>query len=275
MADGTNTKRTFIGFLVIVYLFFLGWFAKLYLTGQTEGTENFLTNLYGIIPLAGGLYGLSVAKHWGGLKSSVGRAVTFLSLGLVTWGVGIFIWLFYNLVLQVEVPYPSLADAAFILSWPLWGIGAIYLSQATGAKFAVRRMGGKVALLIVPLIVIISSYYFLVTVARGGTFEIAEEGLQIFFDLAYPIGDVVILTLATLIYGLSYKYFGGRYRSAIYLILAAFAFNYLADFTFSFTTTTETYYNGSLPDVFFATTMFVFALGVALLDVRGVSTQTT
>jgi fucose 4-O-acetylase-like acetyltransferase len=208
----------------------------------------------------------------------VGKAVLLFSLGLITWGIGIGIWLLYNFILQVEIPYPSLADAAFIISWPLWGAGAIYLSRATGAQYGLRKRDGKAILLIVPIIIIALSYYFLVVLARGGTFELAEDGLTIFFDLAYPIGDVIILTLATLIYGLSYRYFGGAYRSAIYLILGAFVLNYFADFTFSYTTATETYYNGSLADVLFATTMFIFSLGIALLDphvVRGKSPTAT
>ena len=69
-----------------------------------------------------------------------------------------------------------------------------------------------------------------------------------------------------LVYGLSYKYFGGKYRYAIYLILLAFAFNYLADFTFSYTTTIESYYNGSLADALFATTMFTLSAGIAMLN---------
>lgn len=263
------SRRAFIFFLSAAYIFFLGWFFKLYMTGQTEGSENLLTNFYGIIPLAGGLYGLSLARYWGWWTSAVGRAMICLSLGLVTWGIGILIWIFYNFVLKVEVPYPSWADAAFIISWPLWGFGAAYLSRATGAQFGLRKLGGKINLFLVPLAIIALSYYFLVVVARGGTLvELSGEGFKIFFDLAYPIGDVVILTLATLIYGLSYRYFGGKYRQAIYLILAAFILNYLADFTFSYTTTIETYYNGSLADVLFATTMFVFSLGIALLDPR-------
>lgn len=271
------SRRVFISILTIVYLFFLGWFLKLYLLSQTDGTENLLTNFYGLIPLLGGIYGLFISRLWGGMKSSVGRGIVFLSLGLITWGIGISIWIYYNFILQVEVPYPSWADAAFILSWPLWGIGMVSLSKATGARFGMQKTTGKLFLLLAPVIVIIFSYYFLVTIARGGSFEIADNLFTVFFDLAYPIGDVVILTLATLIYGLSYRYFGGRYRYAIYLILFAFILNYLADFTFSYTTTTESYYNGSLADVLFASTMYVFSVGLAFFDTRKdirTSTQT-
>jgi hypothetical protein len=58
------------------------------------------------------------------------------------------------------------------------------------------------------------------------------------------------------------------YKAAIYLILGAFVANYFADFTFSYTTSLGTYYNGSLADILFATTMFIFGAGIALLDPR-------
>ena len=268
MFDSSNLRKIFIVFLSLAYVFFIGWFFKLWLKDQTDTIENLWTNFYGLIPLLGGIWGLVISSHWGGMKSAVGRSIVFLSLGLITWGIGMVIWIFYNLVLNVEIPYPSWADAAFILSWPLWGIGAVYLSKATGAQFGIRKKAGKLMLLFVPLIVIIFSYYFLVIVARNGVLIPSIEGyLKLFFDLTYPIGDVVILTLAVLIYGLSYKYLGGKYRYPVYLILSAFILNYFADFTFSYTTTIETYYNGSLADILFVTTMYVFSLGIALLDV--------
>jgi diguanylate cyclase len=260
-------QKEFLTVLGTLYVLFIAWFALIYLTGTTTDSVNLYSNAYGIIPLLSGLYGLSLAHRWGGLKSSVGKAMSFLSLGLITWGIGMAIWLYYNLILNVEIPYPSLADAAFILSWPLWGIGAVFLSTATGAKFGARGKG-MAMLFAIPLAVIASSYYFLVTVARQGIISTYEDGFKTFFDLAYPVGDVVILSIALLIIGLSYKYFGGMYKAAIYLILAAFVVNYFADFTFSYMTSLGTYYNGSLADILFATTMFVFGAGIALLDPR-------
>ncbi len=240
----------------------------IYKTGNTENQTNLYSNAYGIIPLLGGLYGLIVAEHWGGMRSKVGKAVILLSLGMITWGIGIAIWLYYNLILGVDVPYPSWADASFIVSWPLWGIGAAFLSIASGAKFGIRKTAGRIMLFVVPILVIAFSYYFLVTIARQGIVSSYEGSLKTFFDLAYPIGDIVILTIALLIFGLSYKYFGGVYKKAIYFILLAFVVNYFADFTFSYTTSLETYYNGSLADGLFVVTMTILGTGIALLDPR-------
>src|SRR5947209_2687677 len=86
--------------------------------------------LYTFIPFLGGILGLRKAEAWGLFKSSMGKSVFFLSLGLLTWALGEFIWSYYNFFLNAQVPYPSWADASFILSWPLWTIGIIFLGRA-------------------------------------------------------------------------------------------------------------------------------------------------
>src|SRR6185436_12711456 len=117
----SGLRKTFLSIVCILGLFFLRWFLWIYIKDTSEDPINLYSNLYGVIPLIGGIYGLFLSRHWGGWNSKVGRAVMLLSLGLITWGIGIVIWLYYNIIMHVEVPYPSLADAAFILSWPLWG----------------------------------------------------------------------------------------------------------------------------------------------------------
>lgn len=236
-----------------------------------QSRSSLFNNLYGVlflgfIPLVGGINGLTVAKHWGSFQSAVGRAIIFLSLGLISWGFGTYIFSgVYNFLLHVEVPYPSLADVGYIISLPLWAIGIIQLSRATGAKYGLRSSKGKVLSFLVPALVIALSYYLLVVVARGGSIDFSDPAiLKLFFDLAYPIGDVVILTLATSVYALSYNYFGGLYKKVIYTILLGFVLMYLADFSFSYSTTLNTFYPADWVDLLFTTAMFVLSVGVAM-----------
>lgn len=254
-----------IGFL---YLVALVWWVVIFLTGAKDTLQNYLFGvLLAVVPLVGGVFAVTRSRVWGLFASSMGRAVFFLGLGLITWAVGTLIFAYYNLAQSVEVPYPSLADAAYIISWPLWAIGIINLSRATGARYGIRQSSGKELLLVIPLVVILASYYLLVVVARGG-FDFSEStAFKAFFDLAYPIGDVIILALATLVYGLSVNYFGGKFKTAIYFILAGFVLNYISDFAFSYTTTLETFYVASWVDLLFLTTMSVLSLGATSLDV--------
>lgn len=264
-------NRSVLKILILLYLVAFGWWLFLFFKSQTDGLGN---NLYGVIlgviPFIGGIYGVIVSKKWGLLESALGKATLFLSLGNMSWGIGTFIYsVYYNFIRNVDIPYPSLADAAYILSLPLWAIGMFQLSKATGAKYGIKESSGKSILFILPLLVVLGSYYLLVIVARGGSIDISNSGLlKIFFDFAYPIGDVLILTLSILLYGLSYNYFGGKFKSAIYCILAGFVVLYIADFLFSYTTTLGTFYSGSWIDFLFVTAMFLLALGVNAIDSR-------
>lgn len=220
-----------------------------------------------LVPFLGSLYGLKNASAWGGFKSAVGKSVVFLSLGTLTWSLGMLAWNYYIFLAQVEVPYPSLADAFFILSWPLWTLGVIFLSKATGVKFALRAAKGKAALFFVPLLAIIASYYLLVVVARGGVLDLeGVSGWKLFFDLFYPIGTAVILALALTFFSLSMDFLGGIYKKPITILILGFLANYFADFTFSLTTTKETYFNGHFVDILFLTAMFFLSLSLSLMS---------
>lgn len=216
----------------------------------------------------GGLFGIHTAKHWSGFKSHVGQAIMFISLGLLAWGLGQVAWTYYNFALSVDAPYPSWADAGYIIAVPFWALGVYKLSKATGAKYGLRRNWGKVALVVVPALSIILSYYLLVTVARGGVVKGSnnENFAKLFFDFAYPLGDVIIITLALTIVGLSWKYMGGRFKKPILFILAGFVLMYCADFSFSYTTTKSTFYSGDWVDLLFSTVMVVLSVGIVLLD---------
>lgn len=256
-------------------VFLFGFYVALYvwwLTISFSGLKDSLFNLafafaYGLIPIFGGAFGLQEAKKWGMGKSEIGKALIFLSSGLISWGIGEMIWSYYNLVLHIEVPYPSWADASFIISWPLWTIGVIHLSSATGAKFGLRSKDGKALLFLIPLIVIVVSYYLLIQVARQGVFELEGDFLKIFFDLAYPLWDVAILTVALLVYGLSRNFLGGKFKWAVIITFLGFVVNYFADMSFSYTTTVGTHYNGNWVDLLFTTAMFLLSFGITSFNI--------
>ncbi len=258
-----NGAKIILGIFIVM----IGWWLFINIRGLQNTTENYLYGaLLGILPVVGGILGLLNAKRWGNFKSAMGRTVFFLSLGLLTWGIGTLIFAYYNIYLNVAVPYPSLADASYIISWVFWAIGMIDLSKATGVKFKLRRVAGRAMLFIIPIVTIIISYYALIVVARQGVIDFSGGALTTFFDLAYPIGDVVILTIALLIYGLSFNYLGGFFKWPIIIILSGFVLNYLGDFFFVYTTTITTYFVANWVDLLYTLAFFTLSFGAALLD---------
>lgn len=229
-----------------------------------------------VIPLAGGLLGLKSAFNWGGVKSIMGRSCLFLSLGLIAWGSGMIAWNYYIFFTTIEVPYPSLADAGFAIGLVFFVMGIWSLSKAVGVRFALRTRGGKMVLLLVPVFMVLVSVYLLVYIARGGVLIDTSGGyLKLFFDLLYPLGDVLILTITSSIYLLSMKFLGGKYKMPILMLFFGFLMFYISDFMFSYTTTQETYFNGHLVDFLFTTTMFILSISLTILNPAFLNSEKT
>jgi hypothetical protein len=248
------------------YLVVVVYWAVVYFAGLRDTQISYIYQLvFGLIPLLGGISGLVTAGKWGGLKSKLGRSLFFISCGLVSWGLGQMVWSYYTITGIDDIPYPSFADLGYILAVPFWLIGMVNLSKATGAKFGLKKVGVKVLAVLLPLVVAAISYYLLVIVARGGTLLADGDTSTIaktVLDISYPMGDVLILTASLLVFGLSAGYLGGRYKSSIYALLLGFIVMYFADFSFSYTTNAETYYNGHWVDLLFPTAMALMAFGV-------------
>jgi hypothetical protein len=243
----------------------VAFWLTLLLTHTKDGDWNYLYSfLFGLVPLVGGLTGMFKAQLWGGLKSALGKAIFFISTGLFLWGMGETIWSYYNFIKHVPAPYPSIADIGFAPSIFFWIIGTYFLSKATGAFFALRKThAAKIVVVLLPLLLLVPSYYVQITLARDGTLVPDNEPfLKTIFDIAYPFGDFLALTFAAVVAMLSYKYFGGFYRSAVISILAGLGIMYVADSVFSYTTTKGTYYNANWGDMLLTLGLFFLTYGV-------------
>ncbi len=259
-----NPRNSFLlGYQFVMFIFWLG----IQMSSITDLKINLMWGMaINFIPLFGGLFGLYTAGQWGGIRSSVGKGIIFLSFGNLSWSAGNFIWSYYNFFLSSDIPYPSLADLGYVGALPLWIAGILLLSKATGVRFGLRKIKGRIMLVLLPIIAAIFSYYFLFVVARESSIDWQEGMLKLFFDLAYPIGDWIILTVAFLVWGLSLNYLGGRYKWPVLITLFGFVLMFCADFSFSYTTTIETYFNGSLSDLLFTMALFTIGFGISSLD---------
>jgi len=257
-------QKLLSGYLVFLILYWI----ILQFSQETTSIYNYLYSfLFSLVPLIGGFWGMFKSRVWGGLKSSVGRAVFFISLGLFAWGIGSMGWSYYNLFLKIAAPYPSWADLGFASSIFFYGLGAIFLSRATGAKFGLRNIYAKIFTVIMPVIVFAVSYYVLVIVARAGVLvPEGETPLKTVLDIAYPLGDFFSLAIAIVVSGLSFKYLGGRYVKDIIAILMGLGVMFIADSIFSYTTTLGTFYNGNFGDLILTLGLFLLTFGVLGLD---------
>lgn len=263
----SKTSRSSV-LVLLWYLVAVLWWLVLTTTGSQEQTANYLFGLFviGGTPVAGGLFGLYRSWRWGFPKSWLGRTMFFLSLGLIAWGCGALMYSYNNFFLGVEAPYPSLADFAYLASYPFWALGVVHLLRVTGASISLKNFFGKIQLLIIPIVAVAISYYLLIIVARGGVLDLTGDFSKIVVDIAYPFSDIVMVTLTTLVLSLSFRTLGGRFRVPIFTLLAGFLINYAADFAFGWQTTLGTWYVGNWVDLLFATSMTLLVLGISGLN---------
>lgn len=233
-------------------------------SGSKDGFYNYLYSfLFGLTPLIGGLIAIKGSNIWGGFKSSVGKAVLLIGIGIFLWGFGETIWSYYNFFLGIPAPYPSIADIGFAPSIFFYSLGTIYLSKVTGASFAIRSTAAKLVVFLSLLVVALVSYYVLVVIARNGVIiPEGEEGLKIILDILYPLGSFIGLSVSLIICGLSFKWLGGGHVVDILAILSGLAVMFIADSVFSYTTTVGTFYNGNAGDLILTLGTFLLTFGV-------------
>ena len=255
-------------------LFFVGlvvFWAVIQFKGSKDGNLNFTYSfLFGLVPLLGGLVGMVRSRVWGGLKSALGRAVFYVSLGLVLWGIGESIWSYYNFFRDVAAPYPSWADLGFAPSIFFWVLGAGSLARASGAWLRLKRSHFAKLYAVIAIVALTAlSYWLLIRVARGNVLVPAgETALKTLLDIVYPLGDFLAAIFAFIVFTLSFKYLGGLYRTAIAALLLGLGTMYVADFVFSYTTTVGTYYNADWGDLLLSTGLFLLTFGVLGLSTK-------
>jgi len=139
-----------------------------------------------LVPLVAGVACLSAAR-----RSPNGRVAWGLTgVGVVSWGLGQAVWSYYEVGRGIEVPFPSLADAGFLLFPVLASVGVALYHGASRRRRSLTSAILEAALLISSLFTV--SWFLLLQelVADG---DVGAFGFWL--SLAYPVGDVVLVTM--------------------------------------------------------------------------------
>lgn len=244
---------------IAFFVLFTIWWLILFYFGFKDISKNyFFAATYGIVSLLGGIWGLQLSKKWGGRKSTIGKAIIMLSLGLLAEEFGQIIFSYYNIFLKVDIPYPSIADLAFFSNIPFYVVGIILLGTAAGIKFSLKKFSSKLQLILFPVIGLSLSYYFFL---KGYTFDWSQP-LKIFLDFGYPLGQALYISLAILVYSLSSKLLGGIMKMPIIFIIVGFITQYIADYNFLSQNSKHTWVNGEYGDYLYLIAYFIMSLGI-------------
>ncbi len=229
--------------------------------GESGSRELLWAACYQSLALWGGIWGIIIARAWGGTKSVMGRAILAFALGLLFENIGQTVFSYYNLFLNVEVPYPSLADIGFFGSIPFYIYGAAMIGKASGVTISLRSFGNKLQAAIVPLVMLGLSYFFFLS-----TYEFDwSDPLRVFLDFGYPLGQATYVSFALLVYLLTKKTLGGVMKNRVLFILIALIVQYCADYNFLSQAYAGSWRNGGYGDAIYMLAYFVMAVGLIRL----------
>jgi hypothetical protein len=207
----------FPGLSVLLWAFFTLWFYYIYHNQYKTGLINDLSNLYLLIPLIGGLYGLyhlSEPRESQGWGRSVWRAsmrfIGFFKLsnriyrtyrlapwlfccGLLLWAVGCAIGIYYNVFHDEKNPYAFVGDIFFALCFICWCVGIVSFYERAG-KNVINEANTTIAILVALWSALVTILYLI----QGGDLRlyISRTGVLAFvLDMFFPLIDLLNLGL--------------------------------------------------------------------------------
>lgn len=118
------------------------------------------------------------------------RGWRVISAGLTAYLVGLGIWTWYEIGLK-QVPYPGLADVAYLSFYPLMMAGVLMLSAGNLSRGVRAALSLDVAIVTVGASAVVWYFVLGATAAAGG------DALTVAVSIAYPVADIILVLAAS------------------------------------------------------------------------------
>lgn len=238
--------------LILISIGILIYDGILFMMPGKGGDVNFIFNLaYSAVFILGAIFASVNFKKFSG-SPDLKRSMLFYGLGMIAYALGLFVWTYYNLILRVDIPYPSLADAAFLLYYPGVILGTYFLLKSFGGALTSKLI---VEGILVMLVLFVSLYLFLNQTSLGPD---VTTGAKI-LNILYPFFDSFLVALAITI--LRTEIGISEHPNILYFVFS-FIILAVADTLFSFRQAAGIYWNGDISDLLFAVSGFLTSLGI-------------
>ncbi|HEV7965832.1 MAG TPA: EAL domain-containing protein [Actinoplanes sp.] len=167
---------------------------------------------------------------------------TFIGLGVLSWGLGQACWVYLESFRGDEVPFPSQADIGYLGMVVLTPIGLLILPSA--AQTLANRARSVLDGLMVATSLVMMAWIFVVEplIQAGG-----DSALALYISLAYPLGDVVIVTIV--VYMLALQRRRGRNFSQLALVGAGIVAFAVSDIGYAYLNLIDGYASGGVTDI--------------------------
>jgi diguanylate cyclase (GGDEF)-like protein/PAS domain S-box-containing protein len=167
---------------------------------------------------------------------------SLIGLGVLSWGLGQCTWVYLEMVLGQEAPFPSVADIGYLGMVLFTPIGLLVLPSSTQAL--INRMRSVLdGLMIAASLVLIAWVFVLSPLLHTGQ----GSATTLYVSLAYPLGDVVIVTIV--LYMLAQQRRGGRTFGHLALVGAGIVGFAVSDICYAYLNLVGSYSSGGVIDI--------------------------
>jgi len=176
-----------------------------------------------------------------------------LAVALVSWNIGQFLWMYDELVRR-DRPFPSLADVFFVV-FPIVACAALMQFW--------NRGGRQVRSLILLDGLIVAGSLFIVSwlTVMGPIYDTgAASRLEIFLSLAYPLLDVVVVTVASVVLVSA----DSSQRVVATLLTFGLVCMAVADTGYAYLSAQRAYFSGALVDTWWVAGLLLLTVAAAL-----------
>jgi diguanylate cyclase len=179
----------------------------------------------------------------------------WLAAAAALWALGEMLWSVWELVLVTEVPFPSVADVAYLAAVPCALAGLVCLSEGVGREHRFRALldGGLIG-----VAVLFAGWALVLGAAWQGDGPLLAHAINI----AYPVTDVAMMAVALL----SLLWAKTRHRRALCLLAGAFTMMGIADMAFTWLVDNGSYTSSSQLGVVWIASYVMVALAARLPD---------
>jgi hypothetical protein len=188
-------KASHLGYYFAILIIFLvaGIYALVEFGGLVQNKNMLLVTISDSLLVVGTIM-FMITALFGYVKSKnlrIQDAMFGFSMASLSFFVAGAVWTYYNLVMQVKAPYPSMADV-FYLVGSLATLAAIYsatkaVSETTGLKVELNAI--IIVLAVVATAGIVFTYASFTDILKGGMTPVA------LISIAYPAFDIICLAL--------------------------------------------------------------------------------
>lgn len=209
----------------------------------SDGLSIFSTAIFLIVAVVG----LTRSKNL-----NIRQGIIAFTLSSLLYLVAEITWTLYNFVLDVDVPYPSIADV-FYLSGAIVFVAGLYLVKK-GLLNKPKVDPGMIILMILGSTGLALVMLYITNMSSGNLFELSTV-----LDIAYPVLDYISLVLVVNLFIVSMK---RNVAEAQAILTLGVVITALSDIAFSFATAMDLYAGGSLLDFMFVIGYLLFAVSV-------------